>query len=360
VHVVVPGSLRQRTGGYLYDARMVDGMRALGWRVGVVELDGGFPDADAAAVEAFGARLADLPAGQPVVVDGLAGGAHPEVLRRAARARPVLSLVHHPLGDERGVEPGTRRRLLQRERAGLDAVHGVVVTSPFTARRLRELGVDGERIRVVVPGTEVPPGAPAAAAAPGPGTQVAEPDAAPSLLCLGTVTPRKGQDLLVAALGGLAELPWRCALVGSLERDPAFAGRVRAQVEELGLGGRVVVAGEVDEAELEEWWSRSHLFVLPSWYEGYGMALAEALARGLPVVSTRAGAIPDTVPPGAGHLVPPGDVDGLRETLARLLSQPARRRALAAGARRHAAALPGWAEQARAFAAAVSELVDGV
>jgi glycosyltransferase involved in cell wall biosynthesis len=328
---------------------MVEGLRALGWRVGVVELEGSFPGAGPEAVAAFEAHLDALPGGEPVVVDGLAGGAHPEVLRRAARHRPVVALVHHPLGDESGLDEAERRRLLQVEVDGLRAVSGVVVTSPFTAGRLAELGVDGERIRVVIPGTEAPPQTPQDGAGEDP----------PLLLSVGSVTPRKGHDVLVAALGGLLDRRWRCAIVGSLDRAPDFAGEVIARAVRAGLGDRVAFAGEADTAALEEWWRRAHLFVLPSWYEGYGMALTEALVRGLPVVSTRAGAIPDTVPAGAGRLVPPGDVEALRAVLARLLDDADERRTLAAGARAHAAGLPDWETQARAFQAALEELLHG-
>lgn len=349
VHLVVPGSLDQRTGGYLYDARMVSGLRALGWRVGVVELQGDFPRAGDEGVEGFARRLDELPASEPVVVDGLAGGAHPDVLTRAASNRPVVALVHHPLGDETGLDDEERRRLLRLEVEGLRSVTGVVVSSPFTARRLASLGVPRERIRVVIPGTEV-----RGDEIPAPSEASAE--VGPLLLSVGSVTPRKGHDLLVEALAGLSGRPWRCVVVGSLERAPEFAAGVREQAAAAGLGERIAFTGEVDGEALTDWWARAHLFVLPSWYEGYGMALTEALIRGLPVVSTTGGAIPDTVPAAAGVLVSPGDVGALREALERLLTDDDRRAELAAGARAHAAALPDWQTQASAFGAALTEL----
>lgn len=355
LHLVVPGALDQRTGGYLYDARMVRGLERLGWRVGVVELEGRYPDAEPEAVAAFEARLGELPEEEPVIVDGLAGGAHPGILRRAAGTRPVLALVHHPLGDERGLSTAARKRLLQRESEGLRAVDGVVVTSPFTARRLEELGVDGDRIRVVIPGTETPPRRDPDGSRFRGGNDAT--DASPLLLSVGSVTPRKGHDLLVAALTELGHLPWRCAVVGSLDRSSDFAGTVLERARASGLGPRFTFVDEVDEAALQAWWDEADLFVLPSWYEGYGMALTEALVRGIPVVSTLAGAIPDTVPTGAGRLVPPGDAPALQAALSRLLTRPEERLELAAAARRHAAALPDWNTQIRAFETALLELL---
>jgi glycosyltransferase involved in cell wall biosynthesis len=96
--------------------------------------------------------------------------------------------------------------------------------------------------------------------------------------------------------------------------------------------------------------------VLPSFFEGYGMVLAEALARGLPVVSTTAGAIPDTVPRDAGVLVPPGDALALRAALASLLDEPVWRTRLAAGARVARVALPTWPQAVARFAAALGAL----
>jgi glycosyltransferase involved in cell wall biosynthesis len=92
------------------------------------------------------------------------------------------------------------------------------------------------------------------------------------------------------------------------------------------------------------------------------MALAEALVRGLPVVSTTGGAISDTVPSGAGVLVPPGDDRALAGALEPLLAEPEgaeRRAALGAAASRYGRMLPSWDEAIAAFAKAVLELAPG-
>src|SRR5215470_9773184 len=109
----------------------------------------------------------------------------------------------------------------------------------------------------------------------------------------------------------------------------------------------------VDIGALEREYERADLFVLASYLEGYGMALAEAVARGIPVVSTTAGAIPETVPPAAGVLVPPGDSRALAKALAPLLDHDDARARLAASARDAAAALPTWRTAAERFAAAL-------
>ncbi|MCY4662469.1 MAG: glycosyltransferase family 4 protein [Acidobacteria bacterium] len=356
LHLVVPGPLEQRTGGYLYDARMAEGLRRRGWRVIVHSLCGAFPDADDAARASLTEALAGMPDGAAVVVDGLALGGLPEPVAAHRRRLRILALVHHPVSDETGLAAEVRARLADRERRALAVADGVIVTSPFTARGLRRFGVDAGRVRVVEPGTDP---APRRSADPAP-------DAPPLLLSVGAVVPRKGHDVLVRALARLAHLSWECVCAGSLDRHPDHADRVLAGVEARGLTGRVRFTGECDAAALAALYADSEVFVLASFYEGYGMVLAEALAHGLPIVSTTGGAIPETVPADAALLVPPGDEGALADALATLLaggvegaavdSGAQRRAALAAAARRHAASLPTWGDAAAAFAAAVADL----
>ena len=346
--MVVPGPLDQRTGGYVYDARIVAGLRELGWRVDVHNLIGTFPDPDAEARASMASALAGMPDGARVVIDGLAMGGLPESLRAERGRLRILSLVHHPLADETGLDASGRARFIALERDALAACVGVLVTSEFTARRLGALGVEPARVRAVRPGTDT------ARAAIGPG-----PLAPPALLCVGSVTPRKAQDLLLRALARLDALSWSCVCAGSLQRAPGYAKTVQALIHTAGFTDRVLLPGECDPDRLDDLYHHASLFVLPSHYEGYGMALADALARGLPVVSTTGGAIPQTVPADASVLVPPGDKTALANALRPLLSgdEGARRRAaMAAAARRHRPALPAWAQAAQAFAHATLEL----
>lgn len=347
LHLVVPGALDQQTGGYIYDARMVGGLRSRGWRVAVHCLEGTFPDADAVAGASLDAALAGMEDGARVLIDGLALGGLPEPVAAHAGRLRILALMHHPVSEETGLGEPVRARLDRRERRALAAVAGVIVTSASTARRLDRFGVDAARVRVATPGTERAP----RAAGPAPGQP-------PQMLSVASVVPRKGHDVLVRALRRLRHLPWRCVCAGSLDRAPEHARRVRAQVEESGLAGRVRFAGECPRATLDRLYSGSSFFVLASHDEGFGMVLTEALARGLPVVGTTAGAIPETVPSDAALLVPPGDDGALAEALGSLLDRErpagaagrgisarpgaARREALATAARRYAATLPEW------------------
>ena len=351
LHLIVPGPLEQRTGGYLYDARIAEGLTALGWTVIAHGLEGRFPEGDACAESSLARTLEGITQGARVVLDGLAMSPLPDPLR-AHRDRLLLtSLIHHPLADETGLEAAERARLALLESEALAQCAGTVVTSAFTARRLGEYGVPASRIRVVPPGTD-----PAqTAVGPGPG----EP---PRLLCVGSVSPRKGQDVLVGALARIADLPWSCLCPGSLTHSPEFADSVLELVRVSGLEDRIDFPGELGAPELDALYHSASIFVLATHYEGYGMALAEALARGLPVVSTHGGAVPDTVPTEAGVLVPPGDARALAAALRELLSGPegaARRAGLAEGSLRHGHSLPTWGDAALAFERALQELSPG-
>ncbi|RIA55020.1 glycosyltransferase family 4 protein [Dichotomicrobium thermohalophilum] len=338
----IPGDLNAPTGGYAYARRILPLLCDHGVTARHLALPGGFPFPDDAALQAAGDALAAIPASEVALVDGLAFGALPEsVIARIAA--PLVALVHHPLGLETGLSPEESARLIETERRALARARRVVATSETTAETLRaDFDVPAERLSVAIPGTE------RAERAAGGGE-------VPHLLGVGAVVPRKGFDVLVAALAELADRPWRCTIAGSLDRDPATAAALRAQIERFGLSERITLSGALEPAALDDVYRSADIFVLPSRYEGYGMAFTEAMARGLPVVAAAAGAVPATVPPEAGVLVPPDDPAALAEALRKLLDDPAERLALSDAAFAHARGLPSWDDTARRVAEAIRE-----
>jgi glycosyltransferase involved in cell wall biosynthesis len=328
--LVLPGDPETPTGGYEYDRRIVAGLRERGWEVSVHALAASFPAPDAAALVHARDTFARIPDGRTVVVDGLALGALPDLAAAEARRLRLVALVHHPLAAETGLAPERAEALCRSEARALAAVRIAVAPSVATARALADYGVPAERIVVVEPGTDP------AALADGSGGPTVE------LLCVAAVVPRKGHEVLIEALGSLATRRWHLTCAGSLARSPETVARLRHRLDELRLAERVRLAGVLDPPALEASYARADAFVLATLHEGYGMALAEALARGLPVVSTAAGAVPEVVPADAGLLVPPGNVTALRDALARVLDDAALRGSLAAGARRARERLPTW------------------
>ena len=337
--VVIPGDLETRTGGYEYDRRIIAGLRARGWTVDVSPLDATFPQPTRAAREGAVRVFAAIPDGATVLVDGLALGALPDEIAREAARLTFVALVHHPLAAETGLDPDVAGALEGSERRALASARGVVVTSRRTAASMTRYGVSEDRIAIVEPGTDRAPLAR--------GSQ-----SAMSLLCVATLTPRKGHELLCRALAAVSNKQWRLRCAGSLDRDPATTARVRAQLRADGLEDRVSLVGELDAAALALEYDRADVFVLATLYEGYGMAVAEALARGLPVVSTATGAIEEIVC-GAGRIVPPGNLDALTVALSSVLDDAGARDALAARARQVRDRLPTWDDATTGLARAL-------
>lgn len=337
-YFLLPGDWHTPTGGYTYDRRLALALRDMGWIVAPLVLEGVWPWPDGADVEAAAERIAALPDGAVVVADGLAFGSLASAVRPHADRLRWVALVHHPLHLETGLDIADSARLRAGETQALQFACQVVVTGRSTVRDVVALGVPPARIAVVEPGTD-------------PVLSQAKPrvQGPLQLLCVATLTPRKGHAVLLQALAGLMHLPWVLHLVGSTERDPGTAARLRAMANVL--GDRVVWHGEIPGTALHAHYAATDVFVLPSLYEGYGMVVAEAIAHGLPVLTTDGGALAHTLPPAAGLQVPAGDVPALQAALERLLADAGLRERLAGGARAAAATLPTWPQQAALFAA---------
>jgi glycosyltransferase involved in cell wall biosynthesis len=340
-----PGDLDTPTGGFAYDKRMLAELRALGWQGEYLDLGDGFPYPSALTRAAAVAHLREIPKGRAIVIDGLALGVLPDAAQTLRETHPLVAMVHHPLALETGTTPEQAEILQESERTALACMRAVVVNSPMTARTLiADYAVPDERITVAPPGTDRPPIVRRNTAAPG---------APVALLTVGAIVPRKGYDVMTEALATLIDLPWRLTIVGDCSRDLACSARLRADIEEFRLCPRVTIEDAIPAERLAALFATADLFVLPSHYEGFGMAYAEAIAHGLPVIGTTGGAIPDTVPTSAGVLVPPGDAAALAAALRRLLEDRGERERLAAGARAAATQLPTWRGSAALFSRAI-------
>lgn len=342
VCLVFPGTLTTKTGGYIYDRRIFAELASAGWQTTTLSLDSSFPLPQEAALREARAGFDGIPDGQLVVIDGLAlAGLTPLLPEIVARLRPI-ALIHHPLADETGLDAAQAAGLEVAEKAALALVGQVIVTSRWTRRRLVDYGVDPARVAVVEPGIDRGP------------LSDKEPSSTVRLLSVASITERKGHSVLIESLARLKHLDWTLRCAGSLELDRRCAQALERQIEQVSLGDRVALLGELMPDAVRVEYARADLFVLPSYLEGYGMALAEAIAHRLPVVSTTAGAIPDTVPESASRLVPPGDVDALTGVLRELIGDPVARSDLALAARTAAESVATWTSAARDFASVLT------
>jgi glycosyltransferase involved in cell wall biosynthesis len=324
----IPGDMRQKTGGYIYEYELLMALRAQARAVEHVELAAGFPDPSPAqtthAIEAMCAIGADV----PLIIDGLVFGSIETAGLAKVRA-PIVAMIHHPLGLETGLSDERSRALLEREAANLQLAAHVLVPSLHTARILSNaFSVPRQKITIVSPGFR-------------PSDPVHTPSDPPLILSVGLLAERKGHDVLVAALARLTHLAWRAEIIGNTH-DPQVEARLRQQISDLGLTSRVSLAGLVsDEAVVDKYRSAS-IFALATRYEGYGIVLGEAQIHGLPIVTCRVGAVPDTVPEGSGFLVPVDDIQAFAEGLKILLTEPSVRNRMAAQSARGGRRLLGW------------------
>ncbi|MEU9122578.1 glycosyltransferase family 4 protein [Streptomyces sp. NPDC048506] len=352
VHLVLPAGVddpARPSGGNTYDRRICRDLPTAGWQVHPYAVPGSWPQPDAAARTELARRLAALPDGALVLLDGLVACAVPEVLAPEAERLRLAVLVHLPLGDEAGLDPGTAAELDARERRALHAVATVVATSAAAARRIAgHHGLAPERVHIARPGADPAPLAPGA-------------DGGGSLLCVASLTPRKGQHRLIEALSTVADLPWTCALVGGPGHDPHYPGQLRYRATELGLADRIDFAGPRAGAELAARYAAADLLVLASSAETYGMVVTEALARGIPVLATAVDGVPEALgraPDGSlpGLLVPAGRPEALAGALRDWLGDPLLRHRLKEAARGRRAMLEGWEMTSHSLAEALERL----
>lgn len=346
VGFVVPDPGGTPSGGHTYNDRILRCWAERGYPARPVTVGGGWPHPDDAARD----RLAEALRAHPVsLVDGLVGACCPQHIQEAvATGHRVVLLIHLPLADETGLSLDQARDFEGLERWAAHAATAVVATSKTAAddvRRRHELGEDG------VVGA-VPPGAdqrPVTASSGG------DRGGVPRLGTLASVTPRKNQSGLVEGLALVADRPWSAEFVGP-QPDPAYAAAVRDRAAALGIADRITLPGVLDDADLERFWTRLDLLVLPSLHETYGLVVTEALAHGIPaVVSRGTGAVEalagtscaggDPADP-AGALIDPRSPEDIARVLGGWLDDPRTRTAWHERALARRAELRPWSAAA--------------
>lgn len=336
----VPGDLKSPTGGYAYDRRVMERLPDFGVNVVHLPLPGSFPNPSDGDVAETMRTLQARPRPSILVVDGLAFGAFTKPMLDALEGR-VIALVHHPLFLETGLSHARKVELRETETIALERADHIIVTSRATKRILTEhMNLAMHRMTVAEPGTDP------AGRATGTGVPL-------HILAVGAVMPRKGYDVLIEALSKITDLDWRMTIAGALDRHPAAVDTLRASIDNHKLAERVNLAGKVVPATLDRFYESADLFVSASLFEGYGMVLAEAMARGLPIVTATGGAAGDTAGQAVALHVEAGNADELAHALRQALTDKKLRDQLADAAWDAGRALPTWTETARRVAAVI-------
>lgn len=346
VYFLIPGDLSLPTGGYAYDRRVLalGGQAQLDLRY--MKIAGSFPLPSADDLAETAALVAGTPDHSILLIDGLALGAMaPDFVR--GLNRKIAALVHHPLGLESGLAAERAAFLLVNEKAVLGVCDAVIVTSHETARILHDdFSVLPEIITVAEPGNDVVP------RATGSGGQV------PHIIAVGSVSPRKGYDVLIAASAELAHLPWQLTIAGAVDRGGETFAQLQRQARDCGLTSRITFTGPLSDDAIAALYQHADLFVMTSHYEGYGMALTEARAHGLPIVTTLSGAAAIQAPDAGAIKVPVNDPGALKIAIARVIGDPELRQRMADAAWAVAQSLPRWDQTVAAIAAALKPMGD--
>ena len=337
VHVVMPAGRddpAKPSGGNAYDRQVCRGLTTSGWQVIEHDAPGSWPWPDPAAEQALARLIADIVDGAVVLIDGLIASTVPNILIPEADRLRLVVLVHMSLGEAPPGHP-VAAHAQTREGAVLSAVQQVITTSSWTRERLLlRYRLPPDKVHVAQPGVD-------------PAHLASGTDRGGELLCVAAVTPHKGHDILLAALATIADLPWRCLCVGTLQREPAFVEQLRNRAEAAGIADRVCFPGPQTGDDLARAYAAADVLVLASRGEAYGMVVIEALARGLPVITTAVGGLPEAVgwtTDGGrpGLLVSPVDSGALAAALRDWLTDAGLRQRLRAAARERRATLSGW------------------
>jgi glycosyltransferase involved in cell wall biosynthesis len=332
------GDSSRKTGGYLYNRRVISGLRKRGFEIEEVVAGGASPEEQRTADPRFGSTFDPSKFGA-IVVDALARIVIAPHLNSWLASRPVVALVHELPGvASGGYGSGTVARERDFEEPLLRADR-LVAVSEHGRKVLLGRGVAPGRIHLVPPGFD---GIPV-----GDGSQVAR-GGPVRALCVAQWIERKGILTLVEAWMLRERKDAVLELIGETDADPDYALLVRDAIEAAPRGS-IVVSGCVDDASLGASYAAADLFVLPSRYEGYGIVYAEALAFGLPIIACDAGPVPELVGRQAAVLVRTDDKEALSAALDLLLGDSALRLRMSAAASRRASSLPRWEHTVAGF-----------
>lgn len=338
IGLVIYGSLNTISGGYLYDRKLVAYLQSQGDTVAIISLPW----------RNYFLHLADnfhfrLPRDPDVLIEDELN--HPSLLAANARPHPypVISLVHNLHSSERRpVWQNAVYRVI--EKLYLKSVDGFIFNSETTHDSVRALVGDSKPYLIATPG-----GDRLGRLTPERVRQRAVETGPLRLLFLANATPLKGLHVLLEALR-LQTSDIRLDVVGSLTVDPKYAEEMQDFSIVHGLSSMVSFLGVLDGAVLIEKLQESHVLVIPSFYEGFGIAYLEGMAFGLPAIGTTAGAIPQLITDGEdGYLIVPGDSETLADRIKILASDRRLLSYMSLNALRRFRRQPSWTQTAESI-----------
>lgn len=330
------------TGGWVYNSRLAAELAKQVSGFSELSVPIAFPRIEDGARAKLARAFADFPDDAVLLSDHLHIADLEPLLRE--RRFGVVSIFHH----SQAIEDEANGVSIDRgpEWRGLVVCDAVIVTSEATKGYLmRHYSMAPERVLVAIPGND-------------PVFRSAADSIAISrtILSVGAVIPRKRYDYLIEVAQQLRARDWQWLMVGDLARHPDYFEALRNQIGDAGLGQVIRLTGAVPDADLARIWSTASLFVAASQYEGYGMAVADSLRHGVPVVTTSSGAVVTWAHEGV-VFAPSEDASGFAAVIDALLAEPDQLAELADAAWTFGSALPDWQQAFRYMAARMEQVL---
>jgi len=339
IGLIIYGRLDTISGGYLYDRQMVEHLRGQGDTVEIISLPwshyGRHLTHNLSRRLFYRLRRASF---DLLLQDELN---HPSLFwlnRRLSRdsSVPIVSIVHHLRASE--ARPAWQNRFYNWiEGQYLNSVDSFIYNSQTTQTAVNQLlsapkpGIvacpAGDRFQPAITAAEI--------------AERAQESGPLRLIFVGNLIPRKGLHTLLAALARLPVENWTLTVVGETAVNPAYARAIKRQAARL--NGQTRFPGAIADADLAQQLRRSHLLVVPSQYEGFGIVYLEGMGFGLPAIASTAGAAQEIISHETdGFLINPGDAAALAAHIRTLHDNRARLTQMGLAARQRFLAHPGW------------------
>ena len=310
IHFLIPEDINLLKGNYVYNKRIAEGLKAIGHQVIIQQLPDDFPFPSDTSLQQCRQIMGAIPQAEPVIIDNLVFGVIPDILKDFYLQKPIVALVHITLSADPNLTAYQREMVLSLEKKAQKYAKKFIVSSSYTANLLTAAGIEKNQINVIIPGVDNYP------------QKKIYPGKPSKLLSIANFTRNKGYMTLMKALTALKNKDWELHCYGNLNFDKEYVDELQMIIRRNGLKEKVWLHGPVSGKELSDVYLNADLFIHASNFETYGMAVAEALAHGIPVITSTGGGICETVPVKMGQFFNPGDVYVLQTIIEELLENP--------------------------------------
>jgi glycosyltransferase involved in cell wall biosynthesis len=343
VGLIIYGELETRTGGFLYDRMLVKHLQEMGDHVELLSLPwrGYLGKLSQNYSSTLIQRIADL--NLDVLLEDELN--HPSLFLLNQRIRkvydgPILAIVHHLLSSEFGQGKKFLPLLGAIEKRYLQSVDGFVFNSHSTKKTV-EAVIGNQK--------------PGLVASPSASHIQVPPNRSPRewkkppmrLLYVGSLIPRKGLHTLIKAVHQLRQKDWELTVIGNMQSDQKYAQQIRAMIQRFDLTQNITLRGSLNDQALIKAYKEHDLFVMPSYYEGFGIAYLEAMGFGLPVIATTGGGSGEIVRHDQNGLLLEPDHPGiLAHAIQMLIENPQHMKRMSLGAIQTFNHHPSWLQSA--------------